>query len=187
MSVYDEDMGLGPPRWKGEKPGDVIEGPVVTVTRLEGTKHDASKIGFAYELDTGDGLVEWTAWNAHSKRQLAELRPEVGDRMRVTFEGLDGAAANPAMATRLYRVEVFARAARQRRWGPMTTSLRRSWREGPKAPKAVDDALRLATKAERRPPTDADAHSRPSTLPGKPRHIEGQLVLLDGPTEGGTP
>ncbi len=113
MSVYDEDMGIGPPRWKGKKSGDVIEGPVAAVTRLEGTQFNAEKIGFAYELDTGDGPVEWTAWNAHSKRQLAELRPEVGDRIRVTFDGLDGAAANPAMATRLYKVEVIARAGEE--------------------------------------------------------------------------
>ena len=33
--------------------------------------------------------------------------------MRVTFDGLDGSAANPAMATRLYKVEVLARAARR--------------------------------------------------------------------------
>ena len=108
MSVYDEDMGIGPARWKGEKPGDVIEGSSSTVTRLEGTKFDADKVGFAYELETSDGPVEWTAWNAHSKRQLAELRPEVGDRMRVTFDGLDGAAAesgdgNPALQGRGHR------------------------------------------------------------------------------------
>jgi hypothetical protein len=109
MSVYDEDMGIGPARWKGEKPGDSIEEVIDSVTRLKGTKHDPDKVGFAYLFQTSNGPIEWTAWNAHSKRQLAELRPEVGDRMRVTFDGLDGAAANPAMATRLYRVEVLAR------------------------------------------------------------------------------
>ena len=33
--------------------------------------------------------------------------------MKVTFDGLDGAAANPAMATRLYKVEVLARAGEE--------------------------------------------------------------------------
>lgn len=113
MSVYDGDMGIGPARWRGEKPGDFIDEVIDTVTRLEGTKFDPDKVGFAYLFETSDGPLEWTAWNAHSKRQLAELRPEVGDRMRVTFDGLDGSAANPAMAARLYKVEVLARAGEE--------------------------------------------------------------------------
>lgn len=111
MSVYDDDMGIGPERWRGEKPGDSIEEVIAGITRLEGTKFDPEKIGFAYLFETGNGPVEWTAWNQHSKRQLADLRPEAGDRMRVTFEGLDGSATNPAMATRLYKIEILARAA----------------------------------------------------------------------------
>lgn len=107
-SVYDEPMGLGPERWKPEHAGDSIEGVITDVTRLTGTKFDPDKIGFAYILDTADGPREWTAWNVHAKRQLAELRPEVGDRLRITFDGLDPTAANPAMATRLHTIQVLA-------------------------------------------------------------------------------
>jgi hypothetical protein len=80
------------------------------VTRLEGTKFDSEKVGLSYELELADeDVIEWTAWNAHSKRQLQELRPEVGDTLRVTFDGIDPAAPNPAMATKLYTIEVVER------------------------------------------------------------------------------
>ena len=110
MSVYDEDLGLGPVRWKGEQPRDFFKGIVTKVTRLEGTRFDKEKVGLAFEVEFPDGaVVEWVAWNAYAKRQLEELRPEVGDTLQVTFEGIDPAAPDPARAARLYQVGVPAR------------------------------------------------------------------------------
>lgn len=109
-SVYDGDLGLGAGRWKGENPGDAIEGLVLKVTKVEGTRFDPEKVGLAYELQVGDVVIEFTAWNAHTKRQLAECRPEVGDIMRAVFDGLDPTATNLAMATRLYTITVTGRA-----------------------------------------------------------------------------
>ena len=92
--------------------------------------------------------------------------------MKVTFDGLDGSAANPAMATRLYRIEVTARAGEGVEADDGSPPL--------VSPKAVDLALRLATRAENGPrptrraeeavdvPGEAAAHRRPARAPRGP-------------------
>ena len=111
MGVYDEPLGLPPRRWKGEQPGDTIRGTVTSVVRLVGTQFNAEKIGLAYVLETADGKQdEFTAWNAVTKQQLADLRPGEGDELEIEFLGVDPNAPNPAMAARQYRIEVLERA-----------------------------------------------------------------------------
>ena len=52
------------------------------------------------------------------------------------------------------------------------------------ATRGVDIALKLERKAAKRPAADDDASKRQSTFPGRPRHVEGQLGLLDQTPEG---
>jgi hypothetical protein len=106
MTLYEE-LDLGPVPFKPEKPGTTLEIRVTdihAVTTREGKK-GAVVVGYDAEGREWD----WVAWNRRSKTELARERPDVGDLLRITYDGRDDQATNPALAARLYRLEVLER------------------------------------------------------------------------------
>jgi hypothetical protein len=91
QSVYDDDLDLGVEWWKPEKAGETIEFTVSSLERTQSThtkKDGDAKVGVTLTGTDRDGVeVGWTAWSARAKRALLVDKPEVGDLVRVTFDG----------------------------------------------------------------------------------------------------
>lgn len=90
MSIWD-DPDLQPPTENYVKLEQVGDGFTGLVTKVEAKKFDdgsvAPHISF---LDDADGEEwAWTAGQIQSKKQLADLRPEPGDRIRVRLNTIE--------------------------------------------------------------------------------------------------
>jgi len=85
MSVWDDpDLRGGGDFVKLEQVGDTIEGTIIAVRTHQ--FDDGSKVPQLL-IARPDGVeVTWSAGQIQAKRKLAELRPEAGDYLKVTYE-----------------------------------------------------------------------------------------------------
>jgi hypothetical protein len=90
-------------RFKFEKPGDAIEGKVVLLTATDFGDGPVPVVTLA--TDTGNKEV--TASQRILQQKLAAQAPEVGDWVRITFDGEDHARARPGRSpAKLFTVVV---------------------------------------------------------------------------------
>ena len=152
------------------------------------------KLVFDFHVGLDDELVsvwETTVLRSKFREELrARRKPdfEPGERMTITPTG------KKESANGVYRDFdiTFEHAAPKRSAAELLEDDRRVGGGGgddgdpfPKPRKAVDFALKLATKAEKRQPDRRRRAARHRCSREKPRTIEGQLGLLHESTEGG--
>ena len=96
-----------PPSWKPEHDGDSLVGKVL------GRRQVKTKYGMRSVLDMEDDDGEmWTLW-ASSKSlrdELNEIKPRVGDKLRVVFEG-SGVSESSGFEFHNYKVELLTSAS----------------------------------------------------------------------------
>lgn len=105
-SITDPYDGLDLPavQFKPETPGETIEIRVTEIKPVQ-TK-DGGKTGALVAGVDDDGVThEWVAWNFHNKAELARERPLPGDQLRITYDGRDPDASNPALAARWFTLK----------------------------------------------------------------------------------
>ena len=94
--------------FKPERAGEFIEITLEDVRQVELERDGKTKTGIVLEGSDDDGVVrDWVAWNVHNKTQVQQANAQIGARVRITFEGLDAGAKNPAFAARWFKVEVI--------------------------------------------------------------------------------
>jgi hypothetical protein len=87
-----------------------IEIELTDVHQIETERDGKKRAGIVLEGEDDDGVVrDWVAWNIHNKQQVREANAQLGDRVRITYEGRDMGAKNPAFAARWFKVEVIGR------------------------------------------------------------------------------
>ena len=82
----DPDLKTGGDYFKFENPGDTITGTLISVgihTWDDGSKSPQLR------LETEDGEKVVTAGQIRLKIALTEKRPEVGDKIKITYEGME--------------------------------------------------------------------------------------------------
>jgi hypothetical protein len=103
MNSYDWERFHGD-YIKWEHPGQKVEGAVsaIGVGNYKGNEYPE------LTLETADGRQVLSASQANLKRQLAELRPEVGDHLVVEYLG-EGEQRPGQSPVKLFKVEVTRR------------------------------------------------------------------------------
>lgn len=87
MSVWDEFKGGSDDRWKPENVGDAIAGEI---TRIRVVNFDDGSRVPALTIRKDDGIeADVLAGQAQLRIKLADLAPEVGDRIAIKFTGIE--------------------------------------------------------------------------------------------------
>jgi hypothetical protein len=102
-----EDVDFPSIAFKPEEPGEFIEITLENVRQVELERDGKKKTGIVLEGKDDDGVVrDWVAWNVFNKQQVREANAQLGGRVRITYDGLEAGAKNPAFAAKWFKVEV---------------------------------------------------------------------------------
>lgn len=89
MSIYDDPSLRSGEFQSWDNPGESLIGDVVDVARGSDFNGNAC-VQLAVRTDDGDD-VRWNVAQANARAQIMDLRPEVGDRIKIVFARLEKA------------------------------------------------------------------------------------------------
>jgi hypothetical protein len=100
-----KQLGGGFVKW--ETPGQVVEGPVLSIER---DTYPDGKEYFVVSIDTPDGVAKVTDGPVMLARALADAAPAIGDVLRIEYLGESDKSVPGRSPAKLFRVDVVTRA-----------------------------------------------------------------------------